>query len=156
MAWITPDLTLCQTRLTGSEWTALSSAALKSGQTADAVAQEVIDTQVSRIRGRVAACQRNILGAAGTIPDELTGAFLALWVYEFVTRIPAMKGLLDDLRVKSYETAVSELRAVAKCELAIVPPETPADDDEQAGGQSIEVVTNNQRWATREKLSGLF
>lgn len=135
--WITPDLALCQTRLTGAEWTALSSAALKSGQTADAVAQEVIDTQVTRIRGRVP--QTAQLGAAGTIPDEMKGAFLALWLYEFITRIPAMKSLLDELRVKSWENANAELAALSNGRINLVPPVEAAPADEQAAGPDVQI-----------------
>ncbi|MGV3664275.1 MAG: hypothetical protein ACO1TE_29150 [Prosthecobacter sp.] len=156
MAWFTPTLTLCKTRLAGAEWTSLSSAARGQGQDAEAMAQEVIATQVTRIRGRVAANSKNILGEAGTIPDELQGAFLALWVYEFITRLPAMKALLDELRVKSYDTALSELAAAARGDIAIVPPETAAPEAAQAGGVSVEVVRARENVAAPCHMDGLL
>lgn len=139
MAWITPTLALCKTRLTGAEYTALSSAAKGAGQVADDMAQQVIDTVVTRVRGRVPPQVR--LGEAGTIPDEVQGAFLALWVYEFITRLPAMKSLLDELRVKSWESANSELRDLAAGRINLVPPVDEAPAAEQAAGPGIEVAT---------------
>lgn len=138
MAWITPTLTLCKTRLTGAEWNSISSAAKASSQVADDMAQQVIDTQVTRIRGRVPSGV--LLGEAGTIPDEVLGAFLALWVYEFITRLPAMKSLLDDLRVKSWENANSELRDLATGKINLVPPVDAAPSTEQAAGPGVEVA----------------
>lgn len=151
--WITPTLTLCKTRLSGSEWSALSSAAKGSGQVADDMAQQVIDTQVTRIRGRVPGAVP--LGEAGTIPDEVLGAFLALWVYEFITRLPAMKSLLDDLRVKSWENANSELRDLAAGRINLVPPTDEAPEAEQAAGPGIEVA-NESRCIQNIATSGLL
>lgn len=138
MAWITPTLTLCQTRLTGSEWTSLSTAAKSSGQSAEAMAQQVIDTNVTKVRGRVPSVVK--LGAAGTIPDEVLGAFLALWVYDFITRLPAMKSLLDDLRVKSWEAANSELRDLANGKINLVPPVDAAPAAEQPVNHGVEIA----------------
>lgn len=155
MAWITPTLELCRTRITGAEWNALQNAAKASDQDGEEMAQQVIATQVQRIRGRVAACEKNRLGEAGTIPDELQSAFLALWVYDFITRLPAMRGLLDDQRVKAWEAAERELRDTAACNIAIVPPVEAAPDAEQAGGQTV-VSNPGKRWASRQDLGGLF
>jgi hypothetical protein len=138
MPWITPTLTLCKTRLTGAEYTALSSAAKSSSQEAEAMAQQVIDTVVTRIRGRVPATVK--LGAAGTIPDELQGAFLSLWVYEFITRLPQMKSLLDELRVKSWDNANSELRDLAAGRINLVSPIDAAPANQQAAGPAVEVA----------------
>ena len=156
MAWITPTLADCQQRIAGAEWTAVSSAAKQVGQDAEAMAQDVIATQVGRIRGRVAARSENILGAAGTIPDELTGVFFALWVYDFFTRLPGMKRLLDDLRVNAWESAEKELEAVANGKIRIVPPITPGAPDEQVSPATIAVVSNGGRRVTRKSVSGLF
>ena len=153
MAWITPSLTLCKTRLTNAEWTSLSSAAKASAQSAEDMAQQVIDTQVTRIRGRVPSGV--LLGEAGTIPDEMTGAFLSLWVYEFITRLPAMKSFLDELRVKSWENANTELRDLAAGKINLVPPTDAAPDDEQAAGPGVEVA-REARTVQRIDCSGLL
>lgn len=156
MAWITPTLELCQTRISGPEWSSLHRAATQAGQDGEAMAQTIIDNIVTRIRGRVAARPENQLGAPGTIPDELTTAFLALWVYDFITRLPGLKSLLDERRVEAWKNAESELRHVAEGKIKIVQPTTPADPEDQAGGSTIEVVSKTTRRATRANLSGLF
>lgn len=151
--WITPTLTLCKTRLSGAEWSSLSAAAKGTGQVADDMAQQVIDTQVTRIRGRVPGTVQ--LGEAGTIPDEVLGAFLSLWVYDFITRLPAMKSLLDDLRVKSWDNANSELRDLAAGKINLVPPTDAAPSAEQAAGPGIEVA-NPSRTIQNIATSGLL
>jgi hypothetical protein len=156
MAWITPNIEQCQQRITGAEWSALSRAALQAGQDGETMASDVITTQVNRIRGRVAARPENQLGAAGTIPDELHSAFLALWVYEFITRLPGMKSLLDDRRVDAQKSAESELRDVSNGKIRIVPPITAAAPAEQAAVATISVVKSTTRRATRANTSGLL
>jgi len=149
--WFTPDLTLCKTRLTAPEWSSLSSAAKASGQVADDMAGEVITTQVTRIRGRM---PRHVkLGAEGTIPDELRGSFLALWVYEFISRLPQMKRFLDEFRVKNWEAANAELEDLANGKINVVPPTEAAPDNEQAAGPGVEVARAAR---TPQDLSGLF
>ncbi len=155
MAWTTPTLDLCKGRLTGPEWNSLSSAAKNTGQTAEGLAQEAVDAIVTEIRGRIPKRIRR--GPDGTIPDEITRAFLALWVYDFITRIPGMKSLLDDLRVKAYENANITLREMASDKLQIVPPTDPAPQIEQAAGPFIEVARpGTVNTMTREQLDGLI
>lgn len=156
MAWITPTLTLCQTRLTGPEWNSLKNAAKQAGQDGEDMAQEIIDNTVNRIRGRVSVRPENVLGEAGTIPDELTSCFLALWVYDFITRLPNMKGLLDERRVDSWKTAESELRHAAEGKIRFVPPVTAAPNEQQAVGATVQVVSKTTRRVTRDKVGGLF
>lgn len=155
--WITPTLAQCQQRITGAEWSALSRAALQSGQDGEAMAQDVITTQVHRIRGRVGARADNQLGEAGTIPDELLSAFLALWVHDFITRLPGMKMLLDERRVKAAEVAESELRHVSEGKIKLVQPVTAAAPEMQAGGGStIGLVSKPKRKVTQSGMSGLI
>lgn len=156
MPWITPTLELCQTRISGPEWQALHRAATQAGQDGEVMAQTVIDNTVNRLRGRVAARTENQLGAAGTIPDELTTCFLSLWVYDFITRLPGMKSLLDDRRVEAWKNAESELRHVAEGKIKIVQPVDAAPAAEQAGGGSVGVVSSSPRRVTRQSVSGLF
>ncbi len=153
MAWITPTLQHCKDRIP-KEWPALSNAAKAEGQDADELAEKLISVQVNRIRGRVP--QSMPLGAAGTIPDELESAFFALWVYEFITKLPKMKSLLDELRVKAYDRAFDELKELSLGRIHVVPPITAAADEEQAVAGGVAVVSQTERWASREKLGGLF
>jgi hypothetical protein len=137
MAWIAPTLDSCKRRIP-KEWPSLSNAAKMQGDDADVIGQEVIATQVMRIRGRVPATVRR--GEEGTIPDELQDAFFALWVYAFITKLPAMKNLLDQLRVSAWENANKELDALSSGKIHLVPPATAAPDAEQAAGPGIEVA----------------
>lgn len=156
MPWITPTLDLCRQRIAGPEWDALSEAAADLSQDGEAMARDVMAANVLRVRGRVAARAENLLGPEGTIPDELTGAFLALWVYDFITRLPRMKKLLDELRVKARDAAEEELRDVAKGLIKIVPPEQPAEPALQAGGGNVGLVSSTPRRASRAQTQGLF
>lgn len=156
MAWITPTLAQCQERLSGPEWSALSRAAKSAEQDGDAMAQVVIDNTVTRIRGRVAARSENQLGAEGTMPDELMTCFLALWLYDFITRLPGMKSLLDERRVEAWKNAESELRHVAEGKIKLVPPTTVAPASQQAVAGTVGVVSSTARRVTRSSVNGLF
>lgn len=137
MAWITPTVELCKRRIP-KEWSALSNAARMQGDDADALALKVIESQVSRVRGRVPVEVPR--GEDGTIPEELESAFFALWVYEFITALPAQRSLLDELRVRSWEKAFDELDRLSSGKIQIVAPITAAPVDEQASGHGIEVA----------------
>ena len=137
MAWIIPTLQDCKDRLP-KEWPTLSNASKTSAQDADVLAQKVIETQVTRVRGRVPLDIKR--GEEGTIPDELESAFYALWVYEFITKLPGMRTLLDDLRVRAWEKAFDELDRLSSGKIQIVSPITAAPVDEQASGTGIEVA----------------
>ncbi len=156
MPWITPTLEQCQQRITGAEWQSLHRAATQAGQDGEQMAQDVITHIITRIRGRVAARSENILGAEGTIPDELMTCFLALWVYDFITRLPGMSKLLDDRRVEAWKSAESELRHVAEGKIKLVQPATPAAPQLQPSAGGIEVVSKTERRVTRKGMSGLL
>lgn len=156
MPWFTPTLEQCQQRITGAEWQSLHRAATQAGQDGEQMAQDVITHIITRIRGRVAARPENILGAEGTIPDELMTCFLALWVYDFITRLPGMSKLLDDRRVEAWKSAESELRHVAEGKIKLVQPATPAAPQLQPSPGGIEVVSKTERRVTRKGMSGLL
>jgi hypothetical protein len=82
--------------------------------------------------------------------------FLALWVYDFITRLPGMKTLLDERRVEAWKNAESELRHVAEGKIKLVQPTSPAPSDEQAGASTIGVVSSTTRRASRANTNGLF
>src|ERR1700754_2502333 len=126
MSWITLTQARIETRLTAPEMTAVTSAAKQVAQTAPQILADAIAAVVLEVRGYVAACDRNTLGPAGTIPDELESTALALLRRYLFTRLPAMKSLFDELRQEEAKDALQRLRDVAKCDFAIVPPETPA------------------------------
>lgn len=156
MAWITLTSAACQERLLAAEFAALSTVSLPEGKTADDIVGEVVTEIANEIRGRVAACARNTLGEAGTIPDELLLVAKDLFVYRFLNRVPGMARLLNQTRRDANASAEEKLVAVAKCQFAIVPPATAAPAEEQAGGGNMQVVASRTRTATRTGLSGLL
>lgn len=152
MAWITPTLTSCKGRIP-KEWPALSNAAKQQGEDADTISQEVIDSVVTAIRGRVPPAVRR--GADGTIPDEMTSAFYALWVYEFIIKLPAMKSLLDDLRVKAWDAARADLTALSMGRINLVPPSVEAPANEQPSGTPV-VIARPAQTVDDIRASGLL
>jgi hypothetical protein len=150
MSWITisePDVI---TKLSGPEIAAMKSAALQALQ--GNPLPEIITQVVLEIRGYVAACERNTLGAGETIPNELLGTAISRIRFELATRLPVASLLTEDRRTANAN-ALQRLRDVAKCDFLVVQPEDPATD--QAGGPGIEVVSKTTRTFTRDDLRGL-
>jgi len=137
-------------KLAAPELEAARTAVLDAGQ-ADPLA-EVIEEIVREVRGRVAACARNVLGEGSTIPDECQAAALARIRFELATRLPGGV-LLDEDRRTANANAIAFLRDVASCDVAIVQPDTASED--QAGKSSIKFVGASKRRATRSQLKGL-
>ena len=153
MAWITLTAALVQNRLTGAELTAFKGAAKAASQDADTILADAVNAITNQVRGHVAGCKSNILGAAGTIPNELEAPALALLRRYLVTRLPGMKALFDELRQTEAADAVILMRDVSRCNFAIVPPAEAAP--EQAAGSATELVSSRDRQATQEKMKGL-
>lgn len=152
--WITPTSATIKSRISGPELDALKSAARAAGQTPDGLVDDAITRVVNLIRGYCA--KHNQLGTSGTIPDELESSFGALWLYEFITRLPNSSKLLDDRRAKAYDDPMRLLRDVSSGAFKVVPPESAAPATEQAGGSSIKVVSSSIREADRQSTQGLF
>ncbi len=90
---------------------------------------DVIERVTSEVRGRVAACSRNTLDADGTkIPQECLNAALARIVFELCIRLPG-RAVLTEQRDKANDQAISFLRDVARCDVALVQPETPTTEN---------------------------
>ena len=125
MAWITLTETHLGERLAAAELAALQTAAVGAyGNTVP----DVLDSVVAEVRGRVAANGRNQLGAAGTIPEELKAAALAIARWRILSRLPGVKSLQDEARRSEYADALSLLAAVADGKFAILQPATSLED----------------------------
>lgn len=127
MAWraiLESDL---KTRLSGAELSGFRAAALGTAQI-DPVAP-IIEQVTDLIRGYVAACASNGLGADGTIPDELMGPAIDLIVPEMSKRCAGV--ILDPkgLREKAADTAMSILRDVARCDFSIGIADPPGEEE---------------------------
>ena len=127
MAWISITTDDVKTRLAGAEVTALQSAALAAGQT-DPL-PEIIAQVVDEVRGYVAAAGAT-LGAAGTIPQKLLSAALAIIRYRICTRLP-VKSFLNEDRVRENDAALRLLEKVADRKFLV---EEPTVADTEVGG----------------------
>ncbi len=107
-------------RLSGTELTKLRSAALGNGQ-ADPV-QPVIDEVSAYVRGFVG--RRYPLGEAGTIPQELLRAALALIVVELMSRVAGVVTDPKGERKSAADKAEELLQAVADGRFAVEAPVT--------------------------------
>lgn len=124
MSWITITEEDVKTRLAGAELTAFKTAALSPGQSNPL--PEIISQVTDEIRGYVAACAHNTLDAAGTVPPRLLAPALNMIRYRLATRLPGMKGLIDELRQKEYNDALAVLKDVAACRFAVEDPDGDA------------------------------
>jgi len=137
--WITITETDIITKLSGPELAAMKAAALQAAQTNPL--PDVISQVVKEVRGYVAACATNVLGAGETIPDELRGAVISRVRYELATRLPVASLLTDDRR-KANSDALTLLRDAAACKFAIVSPATPTTE---------EISNPSPRYSARER-----
>ena len=154
MAWKTLTVAALKTRISGSEYSALTQAALASGQVAADVVAEVLAAVVKLVRGKVAACRNNTLGEGDTIPDELEAAALVLARNQVFTRLPGMSALNDDTRRDEVRAAERLLDSAAACTFVIEQPATPSD--QVIAGPAVQVITTPTRTASRQTLSGLL
>ena len=147
MSWVTITDADILGKSAGAEVEAARSAALAQGQT-DPV-PGIVAQVVREVRGYVATCERNKLGPAGTIPDELRGAALNRIRFECATRLP-QGALMDDDRRASNRDALAMLRDAAACKITIEQPEEVSP--EVISGAAGEVVTASRRKATPRQL----
>jgi len=148
MAWITITENDVETRFAGAELSALKTAALADGQTNPLT--EVIEHVVNEIRGHVAACERNTLGAGSTIPDKLLSSALAMIRFHLASRLPRFP--FDDTRKLAYTNAESLMRRVADCKFAIEEPDT--EDTETVPSPSPS-ITAKTRYFDRSSQDGI-
>jgi phage gp36-like protein len=123
MAWVEITEADVQTRLAGAELSAYRSAAKASGQ-ADPLS-EIITAVVDEVRGYIAACDRNTLGAGTTIPSKLKSATLNLIRYRLITRLPIA---ISDERKEEYRDAINLLERVSDCRFAVEDPITESTE----------------------------
>ena len=147
MSWISITESDVQAKLAGAELAAMKSSALASGQANPLT--EITEQVIDEVRGYVAANRSNTLGVAGTIPQKLLSAALAMIRYRLATRLP-IKSLLTEDRVKENEQAIRLLEQVAAAKFAIEDPVSG-----ETSGVAIEQASTPVRNATRDKLSGL-
>ncbi len=113
-----------KTRLPGPELAMLSTAHLAPGQQSPLC--EIIAGVVAEVRGHVGACATNVMDTnAAKIPKELEQSALTLIRWRLLGRLPNTDQLINEARRKDYDTAISNLRAVSDCKMAIATDATP-------------------------------
>lgn len=152
MAWITPQS--IKERLAGAEYNSVTNAALNTGQLGETIVNNELSRIIKLVRGYVG--KKNVLGDGDTIPDELENAALALLVYQILTRIPGLKGLLTDERKDAQKEAMRLLRDVAGGDFVIVPPANTAPASDQPAARGTIGVIRKGRTPTRRRYEGLL
>jgi hypothetical protein len=151
MSWITITLSDLLTKWASPEVEAAQTAATATDQP-DPV-PDVITQVVREVRGYVAACGKNTLGAGETIPDELLGAALSRIRFECATRLPGGP-LMDEDRRTANANALSMLRDAAACRIAIVQPDN-VSPEVIATSSAVQVVTKTRLKTSRHSLMSL-
>lgn len=152
MAWIEVTLENLKDKISDDEYDAVTTASLPDGRTGPEIVADEITRTVNEARGYCPG-QR---AAGETIPDELLDSVLCILRHKVFSRLPGMKGLLDEIRVTEYNEALRKLRDVSAGRMKITEPVTPADSTEQAAPSTIETVSANTRRNTRRELEGLY
>lgn len=154
MAYITLNESHLESGLTAPELAAVKTAAVATGQTGAVIVAEILSQVTTEVRARVAACKTNVLGAAGTIPDECKSAAVDIAVYRICKRLPG-RAVLTAERDKANDNAISFLRDVARCDVSIVAPTDAAPDEEQAGPAPAPSITAPCRKFSRSNAEGI-
>lgn len=158
MSWLTLNTDDLKARFAKDDWTALG-AALHSGQSIETVAAEVVSQVTNRVRGYVGA--RYPLGPAGTVPQELEEATLAISVQRLIARLKGTdEALFTEARQQEYKSAQEDLEALKDGTLSIVADPTPAASQPistgtEMAGPVADRSESDARRATREKFTGL-
>jgi hypothetical protein len=150
MSWITLTAADLEARLAGAELTALKTKGLSAGQ-ADPI-PEILDQVTKEVRGHVAACTHNQLGAGATIPEELKSAALDMARYRVIDRLP-VPSLMTEARRTANRDARRLLELVAGCQFTIEQPATPSTAS--TAGPAAQVAASRTKKATGTQLNGL-
>lgn len=123
MAWIAITESELLTVLSAPELEGYREAALADAQP-DPV-EPTIAQVVDLVRGYVAACSRNLLGAEGTIPSKLIAPAIDL----IAVRVPGRVGKSPKPgRKDAGEAAIKLLEQVAACKYALEEPTVPSEE----------------------------
>jgi hypothetical protein len=142
---------LLRTSLSASERSTLDKVALDPEQ--QNVLAEIATNIASEWRGGLrSVCV--IDSRAGYVPDELLIHILADFRYRAFTRLPGMKGLLDDLRVKEWDRAM-KVRDNLKSITVVLPDADHLEAAEQSGS-ATELASGEGAYPTSGQMDGLM
>lgn len=109
-----------KTQLSAREFTAVYQNGTEPGDT-DPTAS-IITAVVDRVRGAIGTCRRNILGAAGTVPEVLVDATVSIIIWRLMARSGGQ--VIDgeaNPRRDAYKDSMRLLESIAKCEGMLIP-----------------------------------
>lgn len=142
---------LLRTSLSASERATLDKVALDPEQ--QNVLAEIATNVASEWRGGLrSVCV--VDSRAGYVPDELLLHILADFRYRAFTRLPGMKGLLDDLRVKEWDRAM-KVRDNLKG-MTVVLPDSEHQESAEQSGSGTELASGDGAYPTSVDMDGLL
>lgn len=129
--WIELTEALIASKVTAPELAAMKTAAKGAGQTGDGILSARIGALARYVRS---FCPPSVpRGAGETVPDEAEDVALAILRNRLFARLPGSAAqFYDEHRKSEFESAESWLKAWAREERWVVPPEDAAPADEQA------------------------
>jgi hypothetical protein len=154
MSWITPSTDDLKGKLLPQVVNLIANYSAKSGDTAAAVLARELANAVTKVRGYVQGNANNVVGEAGTIPDELTDATLVVARNNVMLNVPGLSALIDQGMEKQLSDAMSLLKDVAAGRFRIIGPDVAAA--KQPVGAGIQVVTPARRNNDVTGASGLL
>jgi hypothetical protein len=139
--------------MTGAEWEAVREMALAEEQS-DPLVETLADATLL-VRGYVAACPRNRLGAEGTVPAALRGATLAVAAYRALSRLP-VSSLISEARTRLHDSALDTLNSTAACKFAVeLPDEGEAPPEKTPAGAGVKLALATRPQFSRAQMGGL-
>ena len=142
---------LLRTSLSAPERAALDKAALDPEQQ-DVLAEIATNIAAEWRGGLRSVCV--IDSRAGYVPDELLIHILADFRYRAFTRLPGMKGLLDELRVKEWDRAM-KIRDNLK-DMAVVLPDAEHLEAVEQSGSGAELASGEGAYPSSCQMDGLL
>jgi phage gp36-like protein len=150
--WLKPTVADIETRLVSAELSAVRALAQKADKP-DPLPSIILNT-VREMRGYIGACERNKLGPADTVPEQLLGTALAIIRFRLLNYIPT-DVLETDPRRREYDTAIALLRSVAACDFSVEQPEE-AGPEKMPTGSGAQLVHRTRLRFGRSSTRNLY
>lgn len=115
MAWVAITSADIEDRMAQDEIEAIEETGGGTGDRMTGVIAQV----VSLVRGKVSACDKNTLGASGTIPEECKYAACTLVRHALRAGLPSYTESETEMRRDEYNDATAYLNSVAACEVRL-------------------------------------
>ncbi len=150
--WIELTEALIKERVSAGEFRAILNAAKQPEQTAEGILDSRLLSLARYVRG---FCPTGVpRGAGDTIPDKAEDVALAILRNRLFARLPGMAAqFYDEFRKSEYDNAEGWLKAWARGERYVVPPEDVAPA--QSAQPKVRVISAPKRQAGRSQTSGL-